>query len=387
LTRKHHSSRGGTLTGSENSARLLTDKEDERVILEVVLHVGTGSSPLIVDESLRRRNDGEASGRSVSSEASTRSIVATDHCILMPSDGDGVAEVSRVARLENVVADRSSESASSGSVVRSPDHSTDGNTDLHHVVVGDKGVTFDDGSFERSGPRSPIDHVDTSEGTTTGSDDSVTRDSRSESSEDDDTSISAIGYDVTGDGRSSASHRDTIGPFSRSNIGRPVGSVSLELVTVVGSVSRGTDLVVLDDHSSAGVLVTFNTVNDGPSTGFVKVRILNSLSFGVTSHLEKSESTSDPTELIASTVDLDTLNDYVLASIASSEDSARLVGSSDDEGSSRISSRVSLSSQHLVGGSEEDGRFEGKGSSGTDLDDGSSTSIEKCSVNIDVGSG
>lgn len=65
------------------------------------------------------------------------------------------------------------------------------------------------------------------------------------------------------------------------------------------------------------------------------------MTFSVTSHLEESESTSDPTELIASTVDLDTLNDYVLASIASSEDSARLVGSSDDEGSTTVSSRVS----------------------------------------------
>jgi len=41
----------------------------------------------------------------------------------------------------------------------------------------------------------------------------------------------------------------------------------------------------------------------------------------------------------------------------------------------------------LVGGSEEDGRFEGKGSSGADLDDGSSASIVKCSVDIDVGRG
>jgi len=178
-------------------------------------------------------------------------------------------------------------------------HSTDGNTDLHHVVIGDESVTFDDGSFERSSPRSPIDHVDSSERATTTSDDGVSRDSRSESAEDDDTSISAIRYNVTlrnraisaqsfstkgedrdrtyGDSRSSASHRDTIGPFSRSDVGRPIGSVSLELVTVIGSVTRGTDLVVLDDHSAARVLVTFNTMNDGPSTGFVKVRVLNSL--------------------------------------------------------------------------------------------------------------
>lgn len=55
-----------------------TDQENERVVLEVVLHVGTGGSPLIVDECLRRRNDGEAGGRSVSSETSTTSIVSVD---------------------------------------------------------------------------------------------------------------------------------------------------------------------------------------------------------------------------------------------------------------------------------------------------------------------
>lgn len=117
------------------------------------------------------------------------------------------------------------------------------------------------------------------------------------------------------------------------------------------------------------------------------MRVLNSLSFGVASHFEESESTSDPTELVASTVDLDTLNDYVLACVASSEDSARLVGTSDDESSSAIISRVSLSGEDLVGSGEEDGRFEGKGGSRTDIDDGSSSSIVECSVDIDIGSG
>ena len=165
-----------------------------------------------------RRNDREASGRWVPTEASSTGIVSEDLCVLVTSDRDGVSEVSRVARLEDVVANRSSKSTSSSSVVRSPNlrkkgsvietrrvekcfekahHSTDGNTDFHHVVVSDESVAFDDGSFERSGPRSPIYHVDSSKRTSTGSDNSVARDSRSESSEDDDSSVSAIGNDVS----------------------------------------------------------------------------------------------------------------------------------------------------------------------------------------------
>lgn len=79
-------------------------------------------------------------------------------------------------------------------------HSTDGDSDLHHVRVGDESVAFDDGSFEGSRPRVPVDHVDTSKGSTIARDDRVARDGRTESSEDDDTSVRAVDDGVSGHG-------------------------------------------------------------------------------------------------------------------------------------------------------------------------------------------
>lgn len=161
---------------TDDRTRLLTNEENERVVLEVVLHLSSRSSPLVVDESLGRRNDGETSLREVSSKVGSGSVVSVNVCILVSGDSDGVTEVTRRTRLEYVVADRSTESTSGSAVVGSPNHSTDRDTDFHHVCISDQSVAFDNGTFERSGPGVPVNHVDTSERTTVPSDNGVARD-------------------------------------------------------------------------------------------------------------------------------------------------------------------------------------------------------------------
>ena len=60
------------------------------------------------------------------------------------------------------------------------------------------------------------------------------------------------------------------------------------------------------------------------------------MTLGVAAHLEKSEAARDPSELVASSVDLDALDDDALARVAGGEDRTRLVGTSHGEESSRV---------------------------------------------------
>lgn len=105
----------------------------------------------------------------------------------MSRDRDGVTEETGRTRLEDVVAERSSEGAGRSAVVGSPGHASERDTDFEHVGVGDQGVTLDDGTLERSTVRREVDSVDTSERATVLGDDGVARNGRSESTEDDDT--------------------------------------------------------------------------------------------------------------------------------------------------------------------------------------------------------
>lgn len=178
----------------------LTDEENEGIVLKVVLHLGARSRPLVVDESLGRRNDGEASLREIASKVGRRSVVAVHVRVLVAGDPDRVAKVARRARLEHVVADRASVRARGRAVVGTPDHATDRDADLHHVRVGDQRVALDDGAVERSRPRVPVDHVDAAERATVPRDDRVARDGRTERTKDDDTSVGAVGDRVASHG-------------------------------------------------------------------------------------------------------------------------------------------------------------------------------------------
>lgn len=80
-------------------------------------------------------------------------------------------------------------------------------------------------------------------------------------------------------------------------------------------------------------------------------------------------------------------NSNVLTGVASSEDSTRLVGTSDSEESSGIVRRVSLGSEYLVSSGEEDSVREREFGSWAELYDGSSSSIVESCVDLDIGSG
>lgn len=364
----------------------MTDEEDKRIVLEVVLHLSSWGGPLIIDESLRRRDDRETGLGEITTKVGGRCVISVDVCVLVSGDSNGVSEIPRRARLEDVVANRSTVSAGSGTVVGSPNHSADGDAHLHHVRFSDEGVAFDDGTFERPRPRIPVDHVDTSERTTIPRDDCVSGDGRSKSSENYDSSVGAIHNGVSGYDRSSASHGDTVRPFSRTNVGRVVNSLSfLELDSVVRRVARGTNLIILDDHSTTRVCVTLDTVENRPTSRFVQVAVLDRLAFGVTSELKKGDSLRKPTEFVASSVHLNVLDDNVLASIAGGKDSTRLIRPRHFEKRSRIVGRISLSCEDLVRSREEDGIGEGEVSSGTKLYDRTRTSIVESRIDVDVG--
>lgn len=89
---------------------------------------------------------------------------------------DRVAKVPSLPALESVVSNRSAKDSIVGTIINSPIHRTNGDSNLDEIGSSDDGVILDDRADVGSRERSEIDHVDSSESLSLFRDDGVAAD-------------------------------------------------------------------------------------------------------------------------------------------------------------------------------------------------------------------